>query len=138
MIKKEIVLRASQEDVWRFITSPDHFQDIWGSRIECVLKAEGEIRLLDTGESVKIQNFIAPKLLSLLGGYGSLPITTTYALSARNDRTVLKITICGWEKLGQTEARQKVPALSLEWEKRLFTIKQIVESKETIEENLSR
>lgn len=134
MIKKEIILRAGPKDVWRYITSLNHFSELWNSRIEFVLKKGEFIKLLDTGESVLVKNVVPFKSLSLLGGYGSLPILTSYSLIAGKNKTTLKIVVSGWEKIAESEVRRRLPALSFEWEKRLVSIKRKIESSASIKE----
>lgn len=128
MIKKEINLKAPLRDVWRFITSPEHFKTLWDSNVELVLKKGGAIRILQKGETVRIINLEAPTLFSISGGYGSAPITTTYLLSETKKGTNLKISVGGWEAMSQAEIRRQVPVISLEWEKRLAGIKKAVET----------
>lgn len=127
MIKKEIILRADPEIVWQYITSRSHLEELWNSKVDYSLESGGDISLVDLGESVKIKTIEAPKKLTLQGGYGSLPISTTYTLTERKNGTSLKITVSGWEKIEQDEARRLVPALSLQWEKRLVRIKKEIE-----------
>ena len=129
MIKKEITLRAGQEEVWSFITSDEHLGDLWHSRIKRESEDGKTIKLVDTGESVKITSLVPPNLISFYGGYGSLPLTTTLIISEKRNGTSLKITVNGWENIDQNELRYKVPALSYEWEQRLAMTKKKIESR---------
>jgi uncharacterized protein YndB with AHSA1/START domain len=128
MIKKEVFLKASAEDVWQYLTDRNHISNLWNSGVDLRLEKGGIIKFHNTGETMKIIEMERPRLLSLYGGYGSLPITTTYELRGRKNKTILKITIGGWENLSQAEIKEYVPVLSFQWEERIFQIKKSLES----------
>ncbi len=128
MIKKEITLRAGKKRVWDHITSDEYFSDIWQSTIERGTDNENTIRLVETGETVKITRNSPPNLISFFGGYGWLPLTTTLAVSERRNLTSLKITVHGWENMDENEIRYKIPVISYEWERRLAMTKKMLES----------
>ena len=66
--------------------------------------------------------------LSLYMESKSVCLTTTYRLTPKGKRTMLKVTISGWEMMDQQQARREVPRVSLEWEKRLGLIKRTLEA----------
>lgn len=130
MISKEIILRAGPEEVWRYITSDSLLSELWGSRIKRDSENLRLLELIDTGESVKIIKLQPPKIIAFLGGYGSLPLTTTLSISEKRAGTLLKISVSGWENVDSDELRHKVPILSFEWEKRLTKMKKAIESRQ--------
>lgn len=130
MISKEIILRAGAEEVWRYINSDSLLSELWDSRIK---RDSGNLRILkliDTGDSVKITKLLPPNIIAFFGGYGSLPLTTTLSISEKRTGTLLKISVSGWENIDSNELRHKVPILSFEWEKRLTKMKKAIESRQ--------
>jgi len=135
MIKKEIVVRAPRETVWNYITDKNHLSEIWNSGIDVNLEKKSDSPVV-VRNHFSIKRCIPCKMLSLAGGYGSLPVVTSYNLISKNSNTVLKITVCGWDKISQREAQNRLPAVSLDWEKRLMSIKKAIESATTLRQEL--
>lgn len=127
-INKEVVIRASLEDVWSYLAEEGKSGHIWSSKIKAGLKKGCLLRFSGSKETLKVRNTKPPRHLSFSGKSKSVSITTDCDLLPRGKRTVLKVTISGWEMMDQEEARKEVPRVSLEWEKRLNLIKRTIES----------
>ncbi|MEE9554395.1 MAG: hypothetical protein V3W18_08875 [candidate division Zixibacteria bacterium] len=130
MISKEIILRVGPEEVWHYINSDELLSELWHSKIKRDSKNRRLLKLVDTGDSVKITKLLPPNLISFFGGYGTLPLTTTMAISEKRIGTALKISVSGWENIDSNELRHKVPILSYEWEERLTSMKKSIESRQ--------
>ncbi len=127
-INKEVAIKASLEDVWSCLTDVGKSGCIWDSKIRAGFKKGGLVKFSGSKETLRVKNIKPPRHLSLSGESRAVSITTNCDLVPRGKRTILKVTISGWEIVDQEEARKEVPRVSLEWEKRLNLIKQTVES----------
>ncbi len=127
-INKEVAIKASLEDVWAYLTEGGKSGHIWSLEARAGSKKGGLVRFSGSKETLIIKSIKPPRHLSLSGKSRTVSITTSCDLSPRGKRTILKVTISGWEMMDQEEARKEMPRVSLEWEKRLNLIKRTIES----------
>lgn len=127
-INKEVAIKASLEDVWSYLANEGKSGDIWNSKVEAYFKKGSLVKFSGSKETLRVKSIKPPGHLSLGGKSKAVSITTNCDLVPRGKRTVLKVTISGWEMMDQEEARKEVPRVSLEWEKRLNLIKRTIES----------
>lgn len=127
-INKEVAIKASLEDVWLYLTGERKSGYIWSSEVKADFKKGSLVKFSGSKETLRVKSIRPPRHLSLSGRSKAVSITTNCDLLLRGKRTVLKVTIRGWEMMDQEEARKEVPRVSLEWEKRLNLIKRTIES----------
>jgi len=127
-INKEVAIKASLEDVWSYLINEGKSGYIWSSKVKVGFKKGDLVRFSESKETLRVKSAKPPRHLSLGGKSKAVSITTNCDLVPRGKRTILKVTISGWEMMDQEEARQEVPRVSLEWEKRLNLIKRTIES----------
>jgi uncharacterized protein YndB with AHSA1/START domain len=128
-IDKEVAITASTADVWSFLTDEKALSSVWGEKVVADFKKNGIIRFSKRRIQQKVKIIRPQEQLSLRFENASSCLTTTYKLSPRGNKTMLKVTITGWESMEQERVRREVPAVSLEWEKRLGRIKRTLEAR---------
>lgn len=127
-IDKEVMITASLDEVWSFLTNERTLASVWGQQVSADFRPNGVVRFPQQQIEQKIKCFRPPKQLSLCLQNESVCLTTTYCLTTRGRRTMLTVTVSGWDMMEQERARQELPRVSLEWEKRLGLIKRSVEA----------
>lgn len=127
-INKEVAIKASPEDVWSYLTGKEKSGYIWSSKGKADFKIGSLVKFSGSKETLRVRSVKPPRHLSLSKKSKAVSITTNCDLLPRGKRTILKVTIRGWEMMDQEEARKEVPRVSLEWEKRLNLIKRTIES----------
>jgi uncharacterized protein YndB with AHSA1/START domain len=127
-IDKEVAITASTADVWSFLTNEETLTSVWGEKVVADFRKNGIIRFPGRKIQQKVKIIRPKEQLSLCMENESVCLTTTYRLVPRGKRTMLKVTISGWEMMDQQQARREVPRVSLEWEKRLGVIKRTLEA----------
>jgi uncharacterized protein YndB with AHSA1/START domain len=128
-IDKEVAITASTADVWSFLTDEKTLASIWGEKVLANIKKNGTIKFTRRKTQQKVKSVRPKEHLSLSLEGESASLTTTYRLTPRGNRTMLKVTITGWDSMEQERVRREVPRVSLEWEKRLGRIKRTLEAK---------
>jgi uncharacterized protein YndB with AHSA1/START domain len=127
-INKEVAIKASPEDIWSYLTDTGKSGHIWSSKVKSSLRKGSLLRFSGSKETLRVKSIKPPGHLSLSEESGAVSIITNCDLLPRGKRTILKVTISGWEKMDQEEACKEIPRVSLEWEKRLNLIKRTIES----------
>lgn len=127
-INKEVAIKASLEEVWSYLTGREKTGYIGISKARPGLKKGGLVKFSGSKEILRVKSAKPPRHLSLIGKSKKVFITTNCDLLPRGKRTILKITVSGWETMNQEEARKEVPRVSLEWEERLNLLKREIES----------
>ena len=118
---------ADPAEIWTFLTDRDRSKAIWGAEIKGEFKKGGALILDDGKECCRVKSYEPHRMMTLLGGTREVPITTTCEILPRGKRTLLKVTISGWENMDLDESKKIVPRISLEWERRLGLLKRSVE-----------
>ncbi len=126
-INKEVAIKASLEDVWSYLTDVEKSRYILSLKVKGDLKIGSLVKFSGSEETLVVISIKPPEHLSLSGKSKTVSITTNCDLLRRGKRTVLKITVSGWEMMDPEEAQIEVPRVSLEWEKRLKLIKRTIE-----------
>ncbi len=126
-INKEVAIKASLEDVWSYLTDVEKSRYIWSLELKAGLKIGSLVKFSGSKETLVVKSIKPPGHLSLSGKSKTISITTNCDLLPRGKRTILRITISGWEMMDPEEAQIEVPRVSLEWEKRLNLIKRTIE-----------
>ena len=127
-IDKEVAITASTADVWSFLTNEETLTSVWGEKVVADFRKNGTIKFPGRKVQQKVKIMRPGEQLSLYMESKSVCLTTTYRLTPKGKRTMLKVTISGWEMMDQQQARREVPRVSLEWEKRLGLIKRTLEA----------
>jgi uncharacterized protein YndB with AHSA1/START domain len=127
-IDKEVAITASAADVWSFLTDEKALSAVWGEKVLADFRKNGIIRFSKRKIQQKVRTIRPREQLSLRLENETVCLTTTYNLSPKGRRTMLKVTITGWDLMEQEKARLEVPRVSLEWEKRLGRIKRTLEA----------
>lgn len=128
-IDKEVAITASTADVWSFLTDEKTQTSIWGEKALANIKKNGTIKFTRRKSHQRVKSIKPKEHLSFTLEGESACLTTTYRLTPRGNRTMLKVTITGWDLMEQEKVRREVPRVSLEWEKRLGRIKRTLEAK---------
>jgi len=122
-IEKEIIFAAKIDEVRALLNE-------FGSK--------HNFRLEDTGKSGKdtksghLNKNVGTRKATLVKEGDSheqkYPITTVYDLAEFGNRTLLKVTVHGWEKLNPEQAQVEMPKVALSLERELSRMKKNLES----------
>ncbi len=128
-IIKEVIVKANVDYVWSCLQQK---KTVFINKKPEKNKADcREIGLLDSSNlkrkweicQIKPLNFMILKGKDRLSG-----ISIKIELSKKNTKTLMKLRITGWERIGEEISRKEIPKISLEWENYLKRRKKIIES----------
>ncbi len=126
-IIKEVSIKTDISELWGYLINRKILEEAWGQRVKADFKKNGYIQFPDSGQTWKITEMERDEVLSFSNKIAASTLLTSCRLIARGKRTILKVTISGWENIEQEISRKEIPKISMEWEKRLNNFKKTVE-----------
>lgn len=125
-IEKEIIFAAKIEEVRALLEKHGFKNNQPFNEIDSFLKSPSSGR---AGKKNNMPNVDSPKDNKIEGSASQ--ITTIYDLAEYGARTLLKISVHGWDKLNPEQAKEEMPRVALLLERELSRMKKKLETRPT-------